>query len=580
MSRTTELDLPPDLVEAASSTGGEVDGSSYDRVSLVISEYQTRRASLLEQLACLQLPRDWFIRKETQAELDLLEERIQACRGILSNLRLLPAELWAQVFEHFVFSSTGRVLKFRCKKTFTFANATLLLCAVSRLWRQIAIGTPSLWTRIVINANSNTRKQPTHFEVEAHRLASALSAMEKMGGHAWSLDLSIGPPPGKAKPDPSLDVSQNEIMGHRTTPNLRRLRISTHALIPNLDSFTFPSVRFAIFELRNDPPPRRELSAYNTPNLPSLTHAILQSMCVPAQLPWANLTHLYVGPRIPQTTCVTVLKICKSLERGLFWLSRAPDLATGIPPFVPPDGMVESPVKELTFFSESPFSVPWRLALPRLTTLRLWTDADPSNVWDVENAPLFSHLKRLVLCDVGIYAKLNKVARCLEMCPQLSELSLSVSIYEAPGDLFQLFTLSKDNSLLSNLQTLQLYLETSGIARERWPNASVDEFPFNALVEMISSRLPPPSGADENEFTYLKQLIIRLDGNYSPAVDPSQILEKIKPLESRGVTIDVEVVGEDSLRLSRIDFSRHWDEGFTDIFDNHPHLSFLSGRDI
>ncbi|KAG2018323.1 hypothetical protein CC2G_007759 [Coprinopsis cinerea AmutBmut pab1-1] len=469
------------------------------------------------------------------------------------------------------------------------SNPALVLCAVNKLWRRIALSTPTIWTNITVDAEASHPSNPTscHCEVKAGQLCNALFALENIGTRPWSLDLTISPTSAIAT-SPRLDLSlYDKIMSHPSTSHMRRFRMSTHSLISNVGSLTFPSVRFVTIELKDSTPVyHRDPATYIVPGLPALTHLILQSGSLPPSLPWDSLTHLYIGQQLYVVTCVALLQGCRRLERGIFWIIDEDGYTRVEPLKLIQDRVVESPVKDLSFIEDSPFDysgVSAVLALPNLTTLRMW--ARPHGVhpfWHAYNTCLFSSLRRLNLVNVHGYMHCFEIVDCLRMCPLLSELALNVIPREGEdiGEVFRALSFSGQEPLLKYLRALQIHFQPMGAPPS--PNqTAARSSPFDDLVEMISSRLPPPSGTLEESdgpiVRYLEQVAIRLEGDPGEqAVVPDRTLEKLKDLGCPNVNIDVRVVSKEYLRSPSLDFSLHWDEGFMDFVNEHPFLSFLS----
>lgn len=73
---------------------------------------------------------------------DIVERQIERKRGPLEDpLDVLPMELWVQIFQYFIYSSS----------TSKPVNATLRLTLTSKKWRDAILRTPELWSKITID---------------------------------------------------------------------------------------------------------------------------------------------------------------------------------------------------------------------------------------------------------------------------------------------------------------------------------------------------------------------------------------------------------------------------------------------
>ncbi|KAJ7633377.1 hypothetical protein DFH06DRAFT_1479633 [Mycena polygramma] len=105
------------------------------------------------------------------SERTALAAHLDACRSVFAPVRRLPIELLAEIFQMGVSSTKDDKPLFTTtpgQELDRLAKRSLLkLSQVSPLWHEVAIGTPRLWTTIVINTSQ--WRQPS-----SHRLLSLL----------------------------------------------------------------------------------------------------------------------------------------------------------------------------------------------------------------------------------------------------------------------------------------------------------------------------------------------------------------------------------------------------------------------
>src|ERR1700761_5353891 len=115
---------------------------------ITTEDLENRRITLLGQLekdgeealdASDDMDKVALVREEYN---DIVERQIERKRGPLEDpLDVLPMELWVQIFQYFIYSSS----------TSKPINATLRLTLTSRKWRDVILRTPELWSKITID---------------------------------------------------------------------------------------------------------------------------------------------------------------------------------------------------------------------------------------------------------------------------------------------------------------------------------------------------------------------------------------------------------------------------------------------
>ncbi|KAK7018386.1 hypothetical protein R3P38DRAFT_3558708 [Favolaschia claudopus] len=73
--------------------------------------------------------------------LDIIRDVMQRIRDMLSPARRLPQDILALIFHFFVHEG----------ESFDSRSKALMLCSVSRHWREAALSTPALWTNLVLD---------------------------------------------------------------------------------------------------------------------------------------------------------------------------------------------------------------------------------------------------------------------------------------------------------------------------------------------------------------------------------------------------------------------------------------------
>ncbi|KAJ6467671.1 hypothetical protein C8R47DRAFT_1056072 [Mycena vitilis] len=125
------------------------------------------------------------------ADRGILAEYADRCRSVLSPIRRVPPELWAEIFEMCSPDEAGdrhltRSAKLREEVDRVSHWHLLQLSQVSSLWHNIALGTPKLWSKIALNT-SLWRDAA----VSAKLLSLLDSALKRSGNHPLTVEARI-----------------------------------------------------------------------------------------------------------------------------------------------------------------------------------------------------------------------------------------------------------------------------------------------------------------------------------------------------------------------------------------------------
>ncbi|KAJ7772169.1 hypothetical protein B0H16DRAFT_1714381 [Mycena metata] len=198
----------------------------------------------------------------------------------------LPNEVTSEVFMHFL-------PDYPLRPPLTGIHSPTVLTHVCRRWREIAVGTPGLWS--VISLTSSVI--PFELQVEIFDLWLSRSRSCPL-----SIDIVYYGP----------EVSVAIVRVFQEASRLEDLELDVFAcdLPPTSVDVQLPLLRHLDLSLEN-PEPDRDIMLFH--HAPQLRTAVLNdSACMSIQLPWAQLTSVTFGPVYPHE-CVLVLQQTSNL---------------------------------------------------------------------------------------------------------------------------------------------------------------------------------------------------------------------------------------------------------------------------
>ncbi|KAJ7072888.1 hypothetical protein C8F01DRAFT_264376 [Mycena amicta] len=258
----------------------------------------------------------------------LAEERrrlstfIQAHRALISPFRLLPLDLIREIFVACLRTDTNSVMS---------ANeAPVLLTRVCRSWRDIALATPSLWTRLHIVEPSHTSAlpfSPTSRAALQAKLQQRTEVITMWLTRARQLPLSISlesPFPASAFRQPDSSDLLRELIPFagrwkrlELAVSLQNLGILRH-LTPN-DVPQLEKVSLCITTHTQPPQPDwSTLQLLAGPSITSLCIAGINFVLQDIPVRWGQLTELSLGisTQLTVATMLEVLRCCPKLKCG------------------------------------------------------------------------------------------------------------------------------------------------------------------------------------------------------------------------------------------------------------------------
>ncbi|KAJ7203105.1 hypothetical protein GGX14DRAFT_544358 [Mycena pura] len=458
-----------------------------------------------------------------QSELELRKNQLHraavALRMMLSQVRLLPVEILANIFQ-FCCDSRG-VGHF----TTDVCEAPMLLCHICSRWRAVAHSTSSLWT--VVNLHT--------------KYGSTQDIFQRSGNLPLSLSV-ITPHKPYVRPQPVTDTNQSCLdlllnINHR----LRQLKLyvsgpDAEPLRQNDTPLHLPVLcSVAIVAQRTPEVPLlvRILDLFEHAHAPHLRilklklHAAAGDLYA-TRLPWAQLTSLHVDmPVLVHTAAYAILAHCTDLE-SCRW-ERLINLNSAAP--LPRLALRRLRVLALTgTHSEPLLALLSALDVPALRALSL-TRRPPARYFDTAEPalpPVLAALQRRSRCELerlsftGLPLDPVALAAFLKPTPSLYALSLEcgADMPLSPA-LCALFGPAGAPLLtLPGLHTLILGGSTTG--------------PFDhtlqlstALVRMVET-LARGAANSESPFPAMRFLELRLRGQHFPA-DVEARLRQVTP---------------------------------------------------
>ncbi|KAJ3534036.1 hypothetical protein NMY22_g7095 [Coprinellus aureogranulatus] len=507
---------------------------------LLQSEMQTRSPML-----------DGLKKAETVARL-----RMQVCLNIKASWRKLPLELWDRIFLSYLDATRNRIHEKsfqEINRMATQAPGTISL--VCKFWQALTHAVPSIWKDVTIPAVEPPPGSAVPVII-TENIERIFTRLNRIAVNPHSLSLTISVPLTKSPTDSDGDSDAEEMQqAQKDKVAQRNEGIPIHSLLK-----CHPGVRFAERVCLDIPAYRREAVLHlgtlefcasssvviigslifprgttSAHAFPAVKKAVLVDAIdygsIPSYVPWAQLTHLFLGEGITLKGLYQVLGLCGSLIQGAFFVEDHPEeTPTALPTTLyhltglsitryclpdPDDYYSECGIDCGTGVPDMPCA---NVSFPALQFLRVFGD-------DVSFAT-FGNLTRLTAVGVGFPYKLDDI---LNGCPLLSELVVSISL---PGKEAQL------DPLVYN-----------------------PDRPKGALLQIIALRV--------GEDTHVAQAA------QDPIYRERQQVELKALVADMGVEVSVQAVSDGASEgvldyRPRLDRKRirHWDSGVMDIFED------------
>ncbi|TEB29422.1 hypothetical protein FA13DRAFT_1793108 [Coprinellus micaceus] len=427
------------------------------------------------------------------------------------------------------------------------------LCLVSQFWKYVAEATPDLWTNVFIKAQE--QKPGDVPRVDSDHVANIHMCLDRIGNRPWSLSIDSVPKLSATATDrqgktikiyPPFDpnaILLSPVLDHPSSAGLTRLTVDAHQGAIGLSSLELPAVTSVVVRcspleqevrLRRVPeleqqfdhyeevfgsawgvhygiddgdfpnPYSRRETAPGLPRLPGLTQAVLGGVLIPtripSEIPWAQLTDLYLGAVEPEHWRA-IIKGCTSVQRGVFNIAWTRLQVQ--PQYTEPLGPVTLPnLQDLVFLNGSPFSHDTpvtNLAMPSLTKLRIFLSGNWEEDWDDTNAPtLFPSLTHLtitrpwhgdnVIWRGGMHG--SYINRVISTLPSLQELFVTLNT-------------------VPQLRALGVYLNTEEYDPRQQHQGST--FPFGKIADAVCSRTRDVHNGTIAGAAMLQSLVVHFD---------------------------------------------------------------------
>ncbi|KIM91283.1 hypothetical protein PILCRDRAFT_810534 [Piloderma croceum F 1598] len=456
----------------------------------IISVAQAHVSRIEEDLARLQILQTQLVHKRNEA-LACVDQH----KYLLSPIRRLPAELLAVIFsfclptrsEQFDLRSEEEDLWRKRYFSINCREAPLLLGRVCRLWRAVALSTPSLWSSF------STAMIDT--SMPHHTTSGAQTFLSRSGACPLSLSFGLG------LATRALRNVVNTFASHSRRWQSLDLRVERMDVITELNQVKGAIPLLETLTLRVD---GRYSSSDQCPFrgifevAPSLRKFHLSSKLQPLQIkiPWSQLTcFIWTGWSEHLEDYTNILRSCPNLTYCSFHFIPEPDNITQ-------DLHVTHPNLRALFISYPTGLIGFLgcITLPALRALRLAGRTQPP----LSGAP-FALLFQRSSCvlDVAILEiyPVENLIECLETMPGLTQLELNTPLnyiafvkvmqrltYELPGNPrlcphLQAISLPKDSSL--DPPALFAFLKS-----RRKPKSFTSQVTLLQSIEIVSSSMP------------------------------------------------------------------------------------------
>lgn len=561
--------------------------------------------------------------EDCEEQLRPIVAKLRACHGLLSSMRKIPANVLARIFE-FYLAPGGESA---CKKNLQRENSYMyysysddecddedvedrrprlgLFCLVCRYWNTVATTTPSLLTTTSFVINAQEQKPGKYPLVKASHAHGISVSMDRVASRPWSLVINAygrrdywG---GRSSSENSVELSK--LLKGPALQHLQRVLIKADPLALGMGQVTLPSVSSIVIcsDVHDEPVRNKKPKLPDLPSLPSLTQAVFEGVLpprnLPLHIPWAQLTHLFLGETVPLRQWQAIFKFCTSLQKGCFDIfDYDPNDPKKTVVYPQPGTATLSHLTELVCIHVSPFGEEriQGVDMPSLKTMKLLLDLTPNCIWDLYTPNQFPSLTHLTLVTERLSGYI--IREILKTVPQLQELFILIS---SEFDLlFDYLTFQPDNFNMPSLQALGLYIKTDNFNEvdtydsdddDEWEDDSEDgegttdfNFPYQSLSSFVASRTKAIQegtfSASPQALSQLKQLAIHAANIRHQSHESIKTLEAaVAPFVSYGLNAFVfgawpqnrpsgmrRMGGKAPSLFGRY---KHWDEGFMEVVD-------------
>ncbi|KAJ3533834.1 hypothetical protein NMY22_g7168 [Coprinellus aureogranulatus] len=466
------------------------------------------------------------------------------------------------------------------------------------------------WTDVV-NDNKRLRKS-----LKYHRNSGGLYTLGWRGDRVnrfaeraapWSLTISAGYLPhlgGNTLPLSSL------IQYHSSLYSVIRLSIIGPRLAVRLGDLFLSSVASMLVQPTQQQPTHCFVDCF--PHLPNLKRAVLvgvmSDLYFPHNLPWAKLTHLFLGNELNTQEVQAILRICTSLHEACFLLlPHRRDAPWGHGNLGVGTSTLQH-LTDLTIMRSNGGNTPMHLrfdhlSFPSLSSMKVFLGLDISLAAVQLNS--CAHLTHLTLvgCQFQVEPGYH-IGAILDACPLLEELVAPVQGYKE--ELYQQLTydpgqprgrhlrvlillcagisdihLRMNDPYQISMQLMLQYAPFDGVSSYSEPLSHC--FPISRLAQLVRSRRTAGFDMDARlEYpTQLRRFIFRFLENESGVKQLSifftqlrdELITSLQPFTATGLESSVEIVGKQGNGLEYCPLTegsplRHWDQGAMDFLDS------------
>ncbi|KAJ7277378.1 hypothetical protein C8J57DRAFT_1465956 [Mycena rebaudengoi] len=379
------------------------------------------------------------------------------------------------------------------------SEAPLLLLVICRAWRDLAISTPVLWTRLEMSLNEDS----AHPGLRSPEICEELIQTWFQRARSLPLSLSLSGERGY----PQLESRLTTILP-RHASHLRRLRLHLHteSFIALRNELPFPFLRRldlrCFYDFISDKQPLETFRV--APQLRTLSLVNVQPSLI--SIPWEQLTTAeFHGVGVAE--CLTVLRNAPCLRIFNFAFSGTDDEEDNHVPVVHP-GLLSLTLRQL---GAAGYIIPF-LALPMLGHLSMRVITDPGNT--IIPLPLLSSksLRSFTFGDSTPMVSLQWI----HYMEHLTTLELGSPEWRHRDGLFHALNRAHEPQFLPNLQHLAL---------SKWDSEDLDHDLLDALQ---SRRMPAQEGLTMlQSFRILRRTVWSsyLDDDYTDVPELQDLVE-------------------------------------------------------
>lgn len=401
---------------------------------------------------------------ELESELSTATKQIELYNQILSPIRRLPAEILTEIFL-WLAPTPGRHA----------SNEHLVLCAICRSWREIALGISQLWNTLSIKLDYRNRMSTAKCTALQNMTSSWFGRMKDKTG---AISLCINAFPSLFTDSRTRDAQFSQSLIVPLMNRIRHLYIGSHelgCLLAGDSTVQFLQLSSMVVwkEGIDDFFVRIFFSSALLARLPELRRlSIAAGRWLSTQpLQRRNLTHLIITDNLSREEWdIIIQQCCESLQLGVFFFTKATYSLLPQPQSRPPieaQNLVELVMIFLVEFFDSTFFD--HLLLPSLKTLRLGGRRLGENFITTSNrsSALFHQFSHLSLIHTR-YLSSSQHADFLQQTPNLTALDLEIN-----GNYVNVLTELIERRLLQKLQVLTIL-------------STINSFSFEFDVEAIA----------------------------------------------------------------------------------------------